>query len=152
MICFSSWIWIHLIEIIHSSSEFSQRVVHPSLTFITFPEILVFVISFIEQYFYVVSTHTVTGFLIQDFDYSPSYYQHQCFSVQCNTLCIDFLFTSYTRNFIMIITELRARKQTSMRTDVLFPPPPPPLLIFILYSTILKCCILYYNLSMSYNH
>ena len=120
---FSSW--IHFIEIIHSSSEFSQRVVHPSLAFITFPEILVFVISFIEWYFYVVSTHTVTGFLIQDFDYSPSYYQHQCFSVQCNTLCIDFLFTSCTRNFTMIITELRARKQTSMRTDVLFPLPPP---------------------------
>ena len=135
MICFSSWIWIHLIEIIHSSSEFSQRVVHPSLTFITFPEILVFVISFIEQYFYVVSTHTVTGFLIQDFDYSPSYYQHQCFSVQCNTLCIHFLFTSYTRNIIMIITELRARKQTSMRTDVLFPLPPFINFHLILYYT-----------------
>ena len=137
---FSSW--IHFIEIIHSSSEFSQRVVHPSLAFITFPEILVFVISFIEWYFYVVSTHTVTGFLIQDFDYSPLYYQHQCFSVQCNTLCIDFLFTSYTRNFTMIITELRARKQTSMRNWCAFSPSPP----FINFHLILYYTQMLYTL------
>ena len=42
----------------------------------------------------------------------------------------------------MIITELRARKQTSMRTDVLFPLPPP----FINFHLILYYTQMLYTL------